>query len=249
MAASVPGKNGTEIKETSKNESMPIAKSEPNDTNSMNVSTQVSNPLEAKNDTVNATDKDASLKNVVNKIREELKRMRFGRQTASSMLQSSQMAIRQMQDISFEEEREEDIDRRGEEKQPWGKVSAKGKNCRQDFPCGYHDYDYYWCKLSGGSWDYCCMPSSKCNKQGSCYTSRLRQAQQIGWPWGHPKVRTWARCKPDKSVREAENITLDRPVVTTRPAKTFDYVKQEMNWANARNELPGVAGGGGVGSD
>ena len=31
---------------------MPIAKSEPNDTNSMNVSTQVSNPLEAKNDTV-----------------------------------------------------------------------------------------------------------------------------------------------------------------------------------------------------
>jgi len=70
MAASVPGKNGTEIKETSKNESMPIAKSEPNDTNSMNVSTQVSNPLEAKNDTVNATDKDASLKNVVNKIRE-----------------------------------------------------------------------------------------------------------------------------------------------------------------------------------
>jgi len=44
----------------------------------------------------------------------ELKRMRFGRQTASSMLQSSQMAIRQMQDISFEEEREEDIERRGE---------------------------------------------------------------------------------------------------------------------------------------
>merc|ERR1719435_144982 len=122
----------------------------------------------------------------------ELKRMRFGRQTASSMLQSSQMAIRQMQDISFEEEREEDIDRRGEEKQPWGKVSAKGKNCRQDFPCGYHDYDYYWCKLSGGSWDYCCTPSSKCNKQGSCYTSRLRQAQQIGFPFGHPKVRTWA---------------------------------------------------------
>jgi len=53
----------------------------------------------------------------------------------------------------------------------------------------------------------------------------------------------------DESVREAENTMLDRPVVTTRPAKTFDYVKQEMNWANARNELPGVAGGGGVGSD
>jgi len=71
MAASVPGKNGTEIKETSKNESMPIAKSEPNDTNSMNVSTQVSNPLEAKNDTVNATDKGASVKNVETEIRED----------------------------------------------------------------------------------------------------------------------------------------------------------------------------------
>ena len=31
---------------------MPIAKPKPNDTNSKNVSTQVSNPLEAKNDTV-----------------------------------------------------------------------------------------------------------------------------------------------------------------------------------------------------
>merc|ERR1712212_1392058 len=70
MAASIPGKNGTEIKETSKNKSMPIAKSELNDTNSMNVYTQVTNPLKAKNDTVNATDKDASLKNVVNEIRE-----------------------------------------------------------------------------------------------------------------------------------------------------------------------------------
>merc|ERR1712087_299253 len=63
-------REGTEIKETSKNESMPIAKSELNDTSSMNVSTQVTNPLKAKNDTVNATDKDASLKNVVNEIRE-----------------------------------------------------------------------------------------------------------------------------------------------------------------------------------
>merc|ERR1712087_336283 len=49
---------------------MPIAKSELNDTNSMNVSTQVTNPLKAKNDTVNATDKDTPLKNVVNEIRE-----------------------------------------------------------------------------------------------------------------------------------------------------------------------------------
>merc|ERR1712087_1002807 len=49
---------------------MLIAKSELNNTNSMNVSTQVTNPLKAKNDTVNATDKDASLKNVVNEIRE-----------------------------------------------------------------------------------------------------------------------------------------------------------------------------------
>merc|ERR1712168_1702876 len=65
-------REGTEIKETSKNKSMPIAKSELNDTNSMNVSTQVTNPLKAKNDMVNATDKDASLKNVVNKIREEI---------------------------------------------------------------------------------------------------------------------------------------------------------------------------------
>jgi len=75
MAASIPGKNGTElqaIEETSKNESMPIAKRELNNTNSMNVSTQVSNPLEAKNDTVNATGKDASLKNVLTKIREEI---------------------------------------------------------------------------------------------------------------------------------------------------------------------------------
>merc|ERR1712142_646100 len=63
-------REGTEIKETSKNESMLIAKSELNNTNSMNVSTQVTNPLKAKNDTVNATDKDASLKNVVNEIRE-----------------------------------------------------------------------------------------------------------------------------------------------------------------------------------
>merc|ERR1712212_757636 len=70
MAASIPGKNGTEMEETSKNESMPIAKRELNNTNSMNVSTQVSNPLEAKNDTVNATGKDASLKNVLTKIRE-----------------------------------------------------------------------------------------------------------------------------------------------------------------------------------
>ena len=31
---------------------MPIAKSKLNDTNSMNVSTQVTNPLKAKNDTV-----------------------------------------------------------------------------------------------------------------------------------------------------------------------------------------------------
>jgi len=52
MAASNPTKNGPEIEETSKNESMPIAKPE------------------AKNDTVNATDKDASLKNVENEIRE-----------------------------------------------------------------------------------------------------------------------------------------------------------------------------------
>jgi len=68
-AASIPTKNGTETVETSKNESMPIAKPKPNDTNSKNVSTQVSNPLEAKNDTVNATDKGASLKNVETKIR------------------------------------------------------------------------------------------------------------------------------------------------------------------------------------
>jgi len=68
-AASIPTKNGTDTEETSKNESMPIAKPKPNDTNSKNVSTQVSNPLEAKNDTVNATDKGASLKNVETKIR------------------------------------------------------------------------------------------------------------------------------------------------------------------------------------
>jgi len=67
-AASIPTKNGTETVETSKNESMPIAKPKPNDTNSKNVSTQVSNPLEAKNDTVNATDKGASLKNVKTKL-------------------------------------------------------------------------------------------------------------------------------------------------------------------------------------
>merc|ERR1712212_537263 len=34
----------------------------------MNVSTQVSNPIEAKNDTVNAKDKDASLKNVLKNV-------------------------------------------------------------------------------------------------------------------------------------------------------------------------------------
>merc|ERR1712142_297589 len=67
-------REGTEIKETSKNKSMPIAKSELNDTNSMNVSTQVTNPLKAKNDTVNATDKDAALKNVMNEIREAVSR-------------------------------------------------------------------------------------------------------------------------------------------------------------------------------
>jgi len=64
-AASIPTKNGTETVETSKNESMPIAKPKPNDTNSKNVSTH---PLEAKNDTVNATDKGASLKNVKTKL-------------------------------------------------------------------------------------------------------------------------------------------------------------------------------------
>ena len=46
------------------------------------------------------------------------------------------------------------------------------------------------------------------------------------------KTHTFAAS--DERVREAENITLDHPVVTTRPAKTFDYVKQEMNWADAR---------------
>merc|ERR1712212_88627 len=38
-----------------------------------------------------------------------------------------------------------------------------------------------------------------------------------------------------ESVREAEN-TLDRPVVIIRPTKTFLYVKEKMNWADARHE-------------
>merc|ERR1712212_59007 len=65
-AASIPTQNGNEIEETIKSESMPIVKGKPNANNakSTNVSTSVTNPLEAKKDTVNATDKDASLKNV-----------------------------------------------------------------------------------------------------------------------------------------------------------------------------------------
>jgi len=73
MAAPIPTKHGAEIEETSKKESPPwkkesIAKRERNDANSTNVSTQVSNPIEAKNDTVNAKDKDASLKNVLKNV-------------------------------------------------------------------------------------------------------------------------------------------------------------------------------------
>jgi len=77
MAAPIPTKHGAEIEETSKKEYPPwkkesIAKRERNDANSTNVSTQVSNPIEAKNDTVNAKDKDASLKNVLTETREGL---------------------------------------------------------------------------------------------------------------------------------------------------------------------------------
>merc|ERR1712212_73904 len=72
-AASIPTQNGNEIEETIKSESMPIVKGKPNANNakSTNVSTSVTNPLEAKKDTVNATDKDASLKNVKTEIRED----------------------------------------------------------------------------------------------------------------------------------------------------------------------------------
>jgi len=157
------------------------------------------------------------------------------------------------------------------ERQAYDKrVTIKGKSCRQDYPCGTYDEKYYWCYTSDDwDWDYCCW--SDCDRHGWlnddwCTTREYKSIFQTHWEWccKSPNIvsehcdnggrREYDAIESrqnatDESVREAENTMLDRPVVTTRPAKTFDYVKQEMNWANARNELPGVAGGGGVGSD
>jgi len=88
------------------------------------------------------------------KALDELKRMRLGRQTASSMLQSSQMAIRQ---DSFEEEREEE--RRGEDNyvdlyghgkafatSTWVYEPFKGKwDPKQAFLITGDGNDRYWC--------------------------------------------------------------------------------------------------------
>ena len=60
------------------------------------------------------------------------------------------------------------------------KLSALQKTCREDSPCGYHGYDYSWCYLKGGSWDYCC--TGDCGPHGSKYD----------WCTSGKK---WSKCK------------------------------------------------------
>jgi len=99
------------------------------------------------------------------KALDELKRMRLGRQTASSMLQSSQMAIRQDQTISFEEEREEDIDRRDDTTLPLtspvhsgAPKKKKNQGCVGEwtsYRCDKNSKNNYGCKVYSSHTSYC----------------------------------------------------------------------------------------------
>ncbi|KAL3837065.1 hypothetical protein ACJMK2_022452 [Sinanodonta woodiana] len=38
------------------------------------------------------------------------------------------------------------------------------ENCVDRWPCGHHDYNYYWCYTDNDlkSWNYCCHPNATC---------------------------------------------------------------------------------------
>jgi len=177
MAASVSAKNGTEIQVTSKNESMPIAKTEPNDTNSLNVSTQVSNPLEAKNDTALRLNDEAEQE--TDALVDEETRQRQGTDTDTCMDKDDNCAIWKSHGHCYEQWMNKncakscDICTSGvpEKEKEKARVTVNGESCRQDFPCGTHEYSYYWCWTSDDDddWDYCCRPNHTCDKHGSDY--------------------------------------------------------------------------------
>ncbi|KAL3837066.1 hypothetical protein ACJMK2_022453 [Sinanodonta woodiana] len=72
-----------------------------------------------------------------------------------------------------------------------GMKTADGGNCVGWWPCGHHDYEYYWCYTDnyGKAWGYCCHPNATCSSR-SGYSGNVCNIGLYKESGGY-----WASCK------------------------------------------------------
>ncbi|KAL3837060.1 hypothetical protein ACJMK2_022447 [Sinanodonta woodiana] len=65
------------------------------------------------------------------------------------------------------------------------------ETCVDWWPCGHHDYNYYWCYTDneGKNWDYCCHPNA------SCTISKYYGANVCNIGLYRIRSNYWAGCK------------------------------------------------------
>merc|ERR1719293_380061 len=74
-------------------------------------------------------------------------------------------------------------------------ITIYGRTC--DTPCAQNGQDYYWCRFSDGSWDYCSMDEMHTRYGKECAYACAKNGQSYYWcDETGDETGSWDYCSP-----------------------------------------------------